>query len=183
MTGDDFETRLALLWQAARQGDEAAYRAALSVIAHRLRALFRRRMAALPAEVEDLVQETLLAIHLKRDTHVEGLPVSNWVQAIARYKLTDLHRRRGRREALNDEYDDSAAEPDAGSPDAITARIDLGRLLGSLPDEQRVAIEMVKLQGLSTDEAAGRMGITVSALKVRVHRGLSRLARRMETSR
>jgi RNA polymerase sigma-70 factor (ECF subfamily) len=176
MVTEEFERRLAPLWQAARDGDEVAYRAALSVIALRLRAYVRPRMVGLPDDVEDMVQETLLAIHLKRATHDPTLPVSNWVHAIARYRLTDLYRRRGRR-GHPEPLDGLEIEADADSEGvaASFARRDLGRLLDALPLGQRQAIELVKVQGLSTDEAAAAMGITVSTLKVRVHRGLQRL--------
>lgn len=176
MAEDGFESRLAPLWRAARGGDEAAYRAALTLISARLRAYFRPRMAGLPDDLEDMVQETLLAIHLKRSTHDPALPVSNWLHAVARYRLTDLYRRRGRR-GVPETLDgmEIEAPPDSEGVEAASARRDLGRLLGTLPDGQRVAIELVKVEGYSTEEAAARMGITVTTLKVRVHRGLQRL--------
>lgn len=178
MGENGFEARLAPLWAAARAGDEAAYRAALALIAERLRAYYRARMGGLPDDVEDMVQETLLAIHLKRGTHDPALPVSNWLHAVARYRLTDLYRRRGRRgpppEPLED-VDAVAVIGGADSTDAAMARRDLGRLMATLPEAQRQAIALVKVNGLSTEEAAGQMGITVTALKVRVHRGLQRL--------
>lgn len=177
MGENGFEARLAPLWAKARAGDEGAYRAALVLIADRLRAYYRARMGGLPDDVEDMVQETLLAIHLKRGTHDPALPVSNWLHAVARYRLTDLYRRRGRRgpppETLEDA--DAVAPEGADSTTASMARRDLGRLLALLPEAQRQAIDLVKVDGLSTEEAAGRMGITVTALKVRVHRGLQRL--------
>jgi len=108
---DDFEAGLKPLWARAQAGDEAAYRESLRRIAARLRSYLRRRMQSLPDELEDLVQETLLALHLQRGTHDPALPVSHWVLAIARHKLVDLWRRRGRQEALHDpldELDDSA---------------------------------------------------------------------------
>lgn len=178
MTSDPFESRLAPLWSAARAGDEAAYRAALSLIAGRLRAYYGRRLAGQPEETEDLVQETLLAIHLKRDTHDPALPVSNWLHAIARYRLTDHWRRQGRRATV--ELDDMLHEApeDAQGVTAAVARRDLARMLRSLPDAQREAIELVKVEGYSSEEAAARMGITVTTLKVRVHRGLQRLMAR-----
>jgi RNA polymerase sigma-70 factor (ECF subfamily) len=176
MAEDGFEARLAPLWSAGRAGDEAAYRAALSLIAQRLRAYFRPRMSGLPDDVEDLVQETLLAIHLKRATHDPALPVSNWLHAVARYRLVDVYRRRGRR-GVPDSLDgiEVEAPADSGGVEASSARRDLGRLLGTLPDGQRQAIELVKIEGWTTEEAAARMGITVTTLKVRVHRGLQRL--------
>lgn len=173
---DEFEAALRPLWLRAQAGDEAAYRAALQRIAARLRAFLRRRMTGAPDDVEDLVQETLLALHLQRGTYDPAQPVGAWVLAIARHKLVDLWRRRGRREALHDALDDvdEAAlvqpEPEAG------ARRDLGRLLDGLPEAQRVAIVLTKIDGLSVAEAAARTGASVSAIKVQVHRGLKRLA-------
>ena len=177
MSHDGFEERLRPLWSRARDGDDAAYRAALVLIAARLRAYYRTRMAGMPDDVEDMVQETLLAIHLKRATHDPALPVSNWLHAIARYRLTDLYRRRGRRAevSMDDDMGEFEAPEDSGSVGAATARRDLSTLLATLPDGQRQAIELVKVEGYSTEEAATRMGITVTSLKVRVHRGLQRL--------
>lgn len=177
MAEQGFEERLRPLWSRARDGDDGAYRAALALMAVRLRAYYRPRMAGMPDDVEDMVQETLLAIHLKRATHDPALPVSNWMHAVARYRLTDLYRRRGRRAevSLAEDGSDAEAPEDAGSVGAATARRDLKRLLATLPDGQRHAIELVKVEGYSTEEAASRMGITVTSLKVRVHRGLHRL--------
>jgi len=91
-----FEAVLRPLWLRAQAGDETAYRDALGRIAERLRGYLRRRMQAAPDEVEDLVQEVLLALHLQRGSYDPRLPVSAWVLAIARHKLVDLWRRRGR---------------------------------------------------------------------------------------
>lgn len=171
-----FEEALRPLWQRAQAGDEVAYRQALERIAARLRAYLRRRMQSLPDELEDLVQETLLALHLQRGTHDPEVPVSAWVLAIARHKLVDLWRRRGRQDALHDPIDDVgedqlvADEADAG------AQRDLGKLLLALPEAQRTAILLTKVEGLSVAEASQRTGASESAIKVQVHRGLKKLA-------
>lgn len=173
---DEFETVVRPLWQRAQAGDEAAYREALRRIAMRLRSYLRRRMQSLPDDVEDLVQETLLALHLQRGTYDPTLPVSAWVLAIARHKLVDLWRRRGRQEALHDPIDDvdegllAQREPEAG------AARDLGVLLAGLPQAQRDAIVLTKIEGLSVAEASARTGASESAIKVQVHRGLKKLA-------
>jgi RNA polymerase sigma-70 factor (ECF subfamily) len=173
---DDFERQLKLLWLRAQAGDEAAYREALGRIAQRLRGYLRRRMQSLPDDLEDLVQETLLALHLQRGTYDASLPVSAWVLAIARHKLVDLWRRRGRQQALHDPIDDvdegllAQNQPEAGS-----AR-DLGILLAELPQAQRDAIVLTKIEGLSVAEASARTGASESAIKVQVHRGLKKLA-------
>jgi RNA polymerase sigma-70 factor (ECF subfamily) len=92
----DFETEILPLWQRAQSGDEVAYRESLDLIARRLRFYFRRRMPTLQDDVEDLVQDTLLAVHLQRGTYDPTFAVSAWFTAIARHKLVDLWRRRGR---------------------------------------------------------------------------------------
>ncbi len=174
---DDFESGLKPLWLKAQAGDEAAYRVSLARIAARLRGYFRRRLLqGLQDEVEDLVQETLLALHLHRGTYDPSVPVSAWVLAIARHKLVDLWRRRGRRDNLHDALDETDESALAAQPSGTEALLDLGKLLESLPAAQRQAILMTKLEGLSVAEASQRSGASESAIKVQVHRGLKRLA-------
>jgi len=173
---DDFESGLKPLWVRAQSGDDAAYREALLQIAARLRGFFGRRLQSLPDEVEDLVQETLIALHLQRGTYDPALPVSAWVFAIARHKLIDLWRRRGRREALQDSLDELEDSEHPCVPEELPVRHDVLQLLDALPPAQRRAIALTRLEGLSVAEASQRSGVSVSALKVQVHRGIKRLA-------
>lgn len=173
---DDFELTLKPLWMRAQGGDSKAYRDALVKIAQRLRRFYSRRLQALPDEVEDLVQESLLALHLQRGTYDESLPVSSWVFAIARHKLVDLWRRRGRRDNLNDSLDDLAEEQHPATQEELPSKRDLAVLLEQLPDSQKQAILLTKIEGLSMIEASERSGVSVAALKVQVHRGLKQLA-------
>src|SRR5262245_29285921 len=99
------EERLRGLFVRGMGGDAAAYHAFLGELAAYLRGFLRRRLARLPDEVEDLVQETLLAVHNQRGTYDAAQPLTAWVHAIARYKLVDLLRRRARGDALNDPFD------------------------------------------------------------------------------
>jgi RNA polymerase sigma-70 factor (ECF subfamily) len=172
----DFESALKPLWLRAQSGDDAAYRACLGLLAARLRGYLKRRLSGLPDEVEDLVQETLLALHLQRGTYDPTLPVSAWAMAIARHKLVDLWRRRGRRDSLHDAIDDVDEQLLVADPDDGGARRDLQVLFDRLPQAQRQAIVLTKLDGLSVAEAAARTGASESAIKVQVHRGLKRLA-------
>ncbi len=161
-------------------GDGAAYRGLLQSLSGHLRAFFRRRLTGLPDEVEDLVQETLLAVHNQRHTYEPGRPLTAWVYAIARYKMVDLLRRRSAREALHDPIDESedllVACDMAGAADA---KRDVAQMLAGLPDRWRLPIMHVKLEGLSVTETAQRTGMSESAVKVGVHRGLKALAARM----
>jgi len=173
---DDLENRLRGLWMRAQSGDEAAYRSALALAATRLRGYFLRRMRTQPDDVEDLVQETLLTIHLQRATYDPALPLTAWLHAIARHKFIDFLRRHGRSAALHDSIDDVDESKLAVVEHDLTARRDIGKLLERLPAEQRQAILDTKIEGLSVAEAAARCGASESAVKVRVHRGLQRLA-------
>jgi RNA polymerase sigma-70 factor (ECF subfamily) len=174
---DDFESVLKPLWMSAQAGDEAAYRSALTYIAGRLRAYFRRRMQNVPDEIEDLVQETLLVLHLQRGTYDPAFPVSAWMYAIAHHKLVDLWRRRKRVDALHEPFDDMADESmPVVAFSSGEAHRDLHKLLQHLPESQRSAIVLTKVEGLSVAEAAQRTGASAAAIKVQVHRGLKRLA-------
>jgi RNA polymerase sigma-70 factor (ECF subfamily) len=171
------EERLRNLLLRGLAGDEPAYRQFLQELSAHLRAFLRRRLARLPDEVEDLVQESLLAIHNQRHTYDAEQPLTAWVQAIAKYKLVDLLRRRAKRELLTDPLDEEFGFDVVTDTDAADARRDLGKLLAQLPERQRLPIVHMKLEGLSVAEAARLTGMSESAVKVGVHRGLKALAR------
>ncbi len=175
----DNENRLRELLVQGLGGDAAAYHQFLKALSAHLRAYFRKRLFQRPDEVEDLVQETLLAVHNQRHTYRSNQPLTAWVHAIARYKLVDLLRSRASREALTDPLDDEIEVFAASDSDAADARKDLNKLLASLPDRQRLPIVHVKLEGLSVLEAAQRTGMSESAIKIGVHRGLKALAARI----
>jgi RNA polymerase sigma-70 factor, ECF subfamily len=177
---EDTEVRLKALMSEAQCGDAAAYARLLSALAAHLRAFFRRRLSRDPDSVEDLVQETLLAVHNQRHTFEPDQPFTPWVHAIAKYKLIDAFRRRSSRpeEPLPDDDElDVLAESAA---EAATAQRDVAKLLASLPRHFRLPIEHVKLEGLSVQEAAVRTGMSVSAVKIGIHRGLKLLARNLQ---
>jgi RNA polymerase sigma-70 factor (ECF subfamily) len=157
-------------------GDAAAYHLLLRELSAHLRAFFRVRLQRVPDEVEDLVQETLLAVHNQRHTYDSAQPLTAWIHAIAHYKMVDLWRRRSRNEVLNDPLDDQADLFTAADTEASDARRDLGKLLNRLPDQQRLPILHMKLEGLSVAETARVTGMSESAVKVGVHRGLKALS-------
>lgn len=165
---------------AAQRGEATAYAEFLREMASLVRGYFRRRLTQLPDEVEDLVQETLLAVHNKRHTYDPQQPITAWMSAIARYKLVDLLRARSGREALHEPLDEEhpMLASDAESA-AQEARRDLALLLDGLPDKQRLPIRYVKIEGLSVAQAAQRTGLSESAVKVGVHRGLKALAAKL----
>jgi RNA polymerase sigma-70 factor (ECF subfamily) len=170
------ENRLKGLLARGLAGEAPAYHAFLKELSSHLRAFLRGRLSRLPDEVEDLVQETLLAIHNQRHTYDAGQPLTAWVHAIARYKLIDLLRRRAGRDALTDPLDDELAVFATSDTEAADARRDLAKLLERLPERQRLPIVHMKLEGLSVTETARVTGMSEPAVKVGVHRGLKALA-------
>jgi RNA polymerase sigma-70 factor (ECF subfamily) len=173
------EERLRDLLVRGLAGDAGAYHAFLRELSGHLRAFLRRRLAKLPDDVEDIVQETLLAVHNQRHTYDAGQPLTAWVHAIAKYKLVDHLRRRRHRDLLTDSLEDGGEMLLAAEDESAQARRDIGKLLEQLPDRHRLPIVHVKLQGLSVVEAARITGMSESAIKVGVHRGLKALAAKM----
>ena len=171
------EERLRSLMLQSLLGDGASYRVFLDELSLHLRSFLRRRLARQPEEIEDIVQELLLAIHNQRHTYDARLPLTVWVHAIARYKVIDWLRRRSRHDLRNDSLDECeelCAAPDES--EATDAGHDIAKLLQQLPDRQRLPIQYVKIEGGSVADAAKRIGISESAVKVGIHRGLKVLA-------
>lgn len=176
------ETQLQKLLLQGLEGDAMAYHAFLKELSTHLRAYFRRRLSSLPDDVEDLVQEVLLAVHNQRHTYEADQLLTPWIFAIARYKMVDLLRRRAIRETLHEPLDDDLALFAASDNDAAIAHRDVMKLLDQLPERQRLPIQLMKLDGLSVFEAAKKTGMSESAVKVGVHRGLKALAKLMGVS-
>lgn len=176
------EERLRALLLRGLAGEAEAYHGFLKALSAHLRAFLRRRLGGLPDEIEDLVQDTLLAVHSQRHTYRADQPLTAWVNAIARYKLIDLFRSRAGREALHDPLEDDLEVFASCDTDAADARRDVAKLLQQLPDHQRLPIMHTKLEGLSVAEAARATGMSESAIKVGVHRGLKALAALMKVT-
>jgi RNA polymerase sigma-70 factor (ECF subfamily) len=171
------EAELKALMLAALSGDKAAYRGLLEVLGRLLRGYFRRRLPSGDAHVEDLVQETLIAVHSKRETYDTRLPFTPWVHAIARYKLLD-HLRHSRARATVP-LEDAAEFLAFDDSEAAGARHDLERLLATLPQNSQDIIRKVKLDGYSTQEIAAASGKSEIAVRVGLHRALKLLSARL----
>lgn len=170
--GHDWDDRM----RAALAGDDAAYRMLLTAIARAARPVIRAglvRAGRGNADAEDIVQEVLLAVHLKRHTWDRARPLRSWINAILRYKLIDALRRRGFHDAIAiDEvapflpYADS--EP-RERPDTV-------RLLSALPARDREIVQRVFFEGQSAKEAGAALGIDAGTLRVALHRAVKKLA-------
>jgi len=173
------EEELKSLMGRGLRGDAAAYEFLLRSLAPVLRLYFGRRVRDAAHDVDDLVQEALIAVHTRRMSYDPGRPFLPWAYAIARYKLVDHFRRRGGSE-LHEELDEAHAA--VAFEDACTAQIDVERLLTELPEKQRAAIRATKIDGKSVADTATAQGLTEADVKVSVHRGLKSLAARIRRS-
>ncbi|MGE0747159.1 MAG: sigma-70 family RNA polymerase sigma factor [Rhodospirillales bacterium] len=172
------ETRLKALMLAGLAGDAVAYRTLLGQLGDHLRRYYLRRLGRdRAADAEDLVQEALMAVHARRATYDTDAPFTAWVHAIARYKLVDHYRRRRIRATVPLDDADAVFAADAAGPAA--ARHDVERLLETLPDRPRTLIRMVRIEGQSVAETAAATGLSQSAVKVGIHRGIKALATRI----
>ena len=170
------------LMRAAQQGDAAAYLNLLRRITPRIRAaVMRQRGFAGVAEAEDLVQDVLLSLHAVRATYDPARPFVPWLLAIVRNRLVDGARRYARtsgREIRLDESDVTFFERATNTDSGELADADvLRQAVRELPEGQRQAIELLKLDELSLKEAATISGSSVGALKVATHRAMATLRR------
>lgn len=171
------EQRWAGLMRAAMSGDAPAYRALLAELAEVARRHVARVFARAGrgnADVEDIVQEVLLAIHLKRETWDQELPFSPWLYAVMRYKIIDAMRRAGIRTTLPIE-DFEAVLPAPQTRDE--ERGDITRLVARLDERGRTIVEAISMQGHSAGEVARRLDMSEGAVRVTLHRALKALAR------
>jgi RNA polymerase sigma-70 factor (ECF subfamily) len=169
------EAECSRLLRAGLAGDERSYADFLQHAAGHVRGYARRRIVHGGIDPEDIVQETLLAIHLKRHTWRTDAPVAPWLYAIAGHKLKDAFRRKGRRPEVSipDDFDVAAEE----APEYAREQ-EIDRALGTLAPSQKAVVASISVEGRSIAETATRLGMTEGAVRVSLHRGLAAIARR-----
>jgi RNA polymerase sigma factor (sigma-70 family) len=173
-TPSERDKRWGELMDQSLEGNTAAYQQLLVLLTVAVRNAVRSRARFAGLEAEDVVQEVLLALHLKRSTWIRGTPVGPWVAAIARNKIVDALRRRGRRMEVPIEgvmeilgFDDGGGHEQAH---------DLERALAQLNPRQREVVRAVSLEGHTAQEAAVRLQMSEVAVRVTLHRSLKLLA-------
>lgn len=164
------------LMMAAQNGHGGAYRRLLNEVSCWLHRYFGRRLP--PGDVDDAVQETLLAVHRRRHTFDPRYPLAPWLAGIAKRKWIDQLRKIGSRptEELRDDL--SVGDHEAA---VISASV-LARLLEQLRPVQAQVIMLVKVQGYSIEDASRETGLSASAVKMNIHRGLAQLSSFVEKS-
>lgn len=177
MVPTEREQEWTALLQAAIKGDEEAYRRFLRSVTTVVRSAVRRRAPGHgvgAGDVEDVVQETLLAIHLKRHTWADVSSVGSWIAAITRNKLVDALRRRGRRAEVS--LDDLGDTLSFADPDPDFSRSELDRMMTHLKARQQEIVRSVSIDGHSVRETAERLEMTEVAVRVALHRALKSLS-------
>ena len=172
------EDQLRIWMIGGLDGDARAYTALLDALVPMLRSFFARRLRGEPEDVEDLVQDTMIALHTRRASYDRDRMFTAWAYAIARYKMIDHFRRTRTTVPIEGLENILIAE---GFEDAASARMDVDRLLGSLSAKQERIIRQTKIEGFSTAEAAARGGIGESDVKISVHRGFLAMAKRLRS--
>jgi RNA polymerase sigma-70 factor, ECF subfamily len=176
VTGEQ-ERESARLMRLAQAGDQAAYASLLVLLTSMTRQFARARLGTVPW-IDDVVQETLLAVHRARQTYDPGRPFGPWFYAVASSRLIDVIRRE-RRVTSRELPGDQLPEPVAEQPSDCD-EIDIEAIhaaLASLPPRQREVIHALKFQDQSVREVAGRLSMSESAVKVTAHRGYQALKR------
>lgn len=163
----------------AQGGDREAYRRLLEEIVPYIRSIAVRYIRD-RADIEDAVQDCLTTIHAVRHTYDPLRPFGPWLVAIARRRIIDGLRRRGRmatHETSLDEEHETFAAPETNFHEAASDSRALREALEQLPPGQREAVRLLKLQEMSLKEAAAATGMSIAALKVATHRGIKGLRR------
>lgn len=172
------EARLRAMLLRALDGDQAAYHHFLVELGSLLKAFVRRYLARMnrpDSDIDDIVQEALLAIHGRRHTYDRDVPVTAWAHAIARYKLIDFLRSSEYRirDLPLDEIDELVGEDGTRAQTVFDVR----KAISGLPDRLRTSTELTKIEGLTAAEAAARTGMSEAAVKVNVHRAMKAMGR------
>ncbi|WP_315739893.1 MULTISPECIES: sigma-70 family RNA polymerase sigma factor [unclassified Bradyrhizobium] len=161
-------------------GDDEAYHRLLRAITPVLRAASRRGLARAgqpPDQAEDIVQEILLAVHLKRHTWDVDAPFAPWLFAIARNKLIDMLRRRGRRVFVDiDDFSETLAD---APPAPTVSASEVEAQLKTLPQRQRDVLQSIAVEAASIKQTAEKFSMSEGAVRVALHRALASLTAKL----
>lgn len=165
----------------AQQGDKRAYHCLMTQLTDVTGAILRRRLSGQPEFIDDCTQEVLMAVHEARHTYESNRPFRPWFFSIVRYKTIDHLRRYYRHSKVMEEMvNETVDQLSIATTDRVDDQLTSLALMSNLPEPQREAIVLTKLEGKSLKEASQELAISESALKVRVHRGIGALKKRFK---
>jgi len=173
------EAELGRLMVKSQNGDRQCYETLLTRVAGLVRAMVRRRVGDV-SWLDDVVQESLIAVHRARHTYDPARPFAPWLYAIAKNRLVDAIRVQ-RRRLLRELQPELSPEPGRRALQERDALfIDVRRAVAALPDKQRRVIELLKFEELSVREVAARLEMSEANVKVTAHRGYRALRHQIE---
>jgi len=150
----------------AQMGDKHAYEKLLVELYPVVLSFIRKRVSV-GADSEEITQTVFLRIHVSRHTYQKAYPLEPWLFTIARNVLSDFMRGQKDRGVLSSH---DGEESSVAEEDPILEKIALQRAIQALPEAQRAALLLLKFSGLSVEQAAKKVGVSVTAFKVRAHR-------------
>jgi RNA polymerase sigma-70 factor, ECF subfamily len=160
------------------RGDDTAFADVYDAVAPRIHGYLLRQTRDRD-RADDLLQLTLLQMHRRRGSYVAGLPVLPWAFAIARRLFIDdvRHRKTDALSASGGVEGCDAPAPFATEEEVASHELAglVERELARMPEAQRVAFQLLKVEGLSLADAAQVLGTTVGAVKLRAFRAYTAL--------
>jgi RNA polymerase sigma factor (sigma-70 family) len=155
-------------------GEDRSLVCLLQAIRTILESFYSRRMTSNQADVEDLVQDTLIAIYQYRDSYDHSRSLRGWLFGIAHHKLIDYFR--SQHSHIRFDLAEHTLVNEGFEQDVAT-KLDIERLLGTLPSKQANVIRDTRITGMTSAEAAARWHMGESDVRVSVHRGLKAMQR------
>lgn len=169
------EEQVAAQFKQALAGDMAIYREFLQRITPVIRGLVQSKLPSFDAaSVEDVVQETLLAIHAKRQTWQQDKPLLPWIYAIARYKSVDALRSKDK-SGTGEELDIDEIEEIEAPPSTLEQSLDVEVAVRQLDGKVAGVVQAIGVEGISVRETGDRLAMSENAVRVAFHRGLKQL--------
>lgn len=180
------EQKLKALMLRSLEGDQEAYKRLLEQVSQMLQAYLMKHMSPAyrtPQRVEDMVQDILLAIDQKKASYRTEMALLPWIYAIARYRLIDSVRANSRRIELtaienDDDFERAVFKAWRATQESPTVDLDAEEILGDLSERQKKVLIMAKVEELPLKEVADQMKMSISAVKVTVHRAIQNIRRK-----
>lgn len=178
----DKYAELTACFRAGVAGDAEQYAAFLRAVSAILRRMIGKKLSA--SDVEDVLQETLIAVHKARHTYDGERPLMPWLFAIAQFRITDHLRKlyAGRRETVDvDEIADTLADASVSVTESTADAEYMNALLQYIPEREKRILTMMHVEGYSAKETGKRLGMKESAVKVAAHRAIKKIREKLKT--
>lgn len=158
------------LMREAQEGNSTSYETLLSEVYMFLESYLNSKVYN-KSQIDDVIQEIILAIHNSRHTFDGTKSFMSWLLAIAHYKVSDHLRYQFKQKTQ--ELEESLIDPNS---DTLTALIEneniqlLHQAIDELDHKPRQIVKLLKIEGFKISEVADQLNISESNVKVIAHR-------------